>query len=353
MGIYWAIFLVPAIFLVHPVKFDRSLKNSVFFIFGIILLILIGFRHEVGGDWFRYVDTAYGIQKGLEFDFSSFYTGDYAYRLVHWISVNYLNGIYSTNLICALFFVVGLIRFCRFMPIPWIALLVSTPFLIVIVSMGYTRQAAAIGFLMWGLIDLINGKKVNFYVLIIIGSFFHLTALIMLPIGLLYSIKKVNFFHLFLFLFTVVFLAIITYSVLGIIIKHMLYYYITIEFHHSDGAIVRVLMNFFSVIIFFSFWEKYKRKFTDEKLWLIFSIVSIILLPISFYYSTFADRVAIYFIPLQLIILSRVPVLIESAYNRTIFILSTMAVYFATLFVWLFFGNFSSHWLPYQNLLLL
>ena len=351
MSIYWMILALPALFGLSPIKIDRDLKMILFWLFGIVLAILIGYRHEVGGDWFRYVDTAYGIQKGVSFDFSSFYTGDYAYRLIHWISVNYLNGIYATNLICAVFFVAGLLRFSRAMSIPWIALFVSIQFLVIVVSMGYTRQAAAIGFLMWGLVDLINGKNIRFYVLVIIGSLFHFTSLIMLPIGLMYNIKN-NRIQFILLLLVIILSGMAIYALFLRQIDHMIYYYLTIKFHHSDGAVVRVFMNFFAAVVFFIFYKKYKKNFNDRKLWLIFSVVSIILLPLAFSYSTFVDRIAIYFLPLQLVVFSRVPILMESPYNRTIFILGVILIYFSALFVWLNFGNFSSFWLPYQNVLL-
>ena len=350
MSIYWMILALPALFGLSPIKIDRDLKMILFWLFGIVLAILIGYRHEVGGDWFRYVDTAYGIQKGVSFDFSSFDTGDYAYRLIHWISVNYLNGIYATNLICAVFFVAGLLRFSRAMSIPWMALFVSIQFLVIVVSMGYTRQAAAIGFLMWGLVDLINGKNIRFYVLVIIGSLFHLTSLIMLPIGLMYNIKN-NRIQFILLLLVIILSGMAIYALFLRQIDHMIYYYLTIKFHHSDGAVVRVFMNFFAAVVFFIFYKKYKKNFNDRKLWLIFSVVSIILLPLAFSYSTFVDRIAIYFLPLQLVVFSRVPILMESPYNRTIFILGVILIYFSALFVWLNFGNFSSFWLPYQNVL--
>ena len=47
-------------------------------------------------------------------------------------------------------FTYGLFRICRQQPNPWLALVVATPFLIIVVGMGYTRQAAAMGFLMIG-----------------------------------------------------------------------------------------------------------------------------------------------------------------------------------------------------------
>jgi hypothetical protein len=347
MSTYWLMLILPVLFGLAPIKFDHNLKNIAFFLFGVTLVILIGFRHEVGGDWDRYLDSAYGIVKGSSFpDYTYLMRGDYGYRALHWFSVHYLNGIYSTNFIGASFFIVGLVRFCRIMPMPWLAIAMSVPFLIVVVAMGYTRQSIALGFLMWALVDLLNGKSNYYYLWVILGSFFHLTVLVMLPIATLFHKKTINLFILS------VFLLVIMYWLFWGQISHMFYYYITIEFHHSDGAVARLFMTFISAVLFFLYRREFKEVFYDERLWFVFSIISIFLLPLAFYYSTFIDRIAIYFIPLQLVVFSRIPILIESKINRTIFVFFVIALYLSSLFIWLFFGNFSNHWLPYQNILL-
>ena len=349
MFIYWAILSLPVLAILHPVRLDSDAHKLVFRFVGIILIVLIGLRHNVGGDWDRYI-SIYEYHKNTNLDFSTFTSGDYGYELVHWFSLNYLNGIYATNIICAIIFIIGLFKFCQIMPIPWLALFVSIHFLLIIVAMGYTRQAAAIGFLFLALVDLIKGKKINFYIYIIIGSLFHKTLIVMLPIGYLNNLNRFSIFSLIYFSS---FLLVLGYIFVADRIEHMYYYYIQIKFHDSGGALIRVFIGFISALVFFIFRKKFRKKFNDEKLWLIFSVVSILLLPAAYFYSTFIDRIAIFFIPLQLVVLSRIPVLISSAYNRTIFILGVMVVYSSALFVWLNYGNHSDKWISYQNLLIL
>ncbi len=339
--------LIPALFALHPARVDISVRTLLFLLIGIIFILLIGLRHEVGGDWDRYI-SIYAYHKGIDLDFSKFTSGDYAYETISWFSLNYLDGVYSTNLICAIIFMIGLIRFCRTLPLPWIALFVSVQFLIIVVSMGYTRQSAAMGLLLWALVDLRRGKTMLFYMYIILGALFHKTLLIMLPFGYLYGVNRFDILGFIAFSSS---LLIAAYVLLMESIQNMYYYYIEIEFHHSGGALIRVFMSFVAAMIFFIFRDKFKKRFYDEKLWFMFSLMSIVLLPASYFYSTFSDRVAIYFLPLQLVILSRIPVLIESTYNRTIFVTGTIIVYTSAMFVWLTFGNHSNKWLPYQNIL--
>ncbi len=348
MIVYWSIFVIPVLFLFGKYKADWNLQKIMLWSFAIILVVLIGLRHEIGGDWDRYLTTAYAISKTTPFpNYLSMFSGDYGYRVLHWFSENYFYGIYTTNLICAFFFVSGLIRFCQTLPFPWLGLSIAIPFLVVVVAMGYTRQSVAVGFLMWALVDLMAGRKLFFYISIIAGSFFHLTVLMMLPIGILYQSVKINKTTLIV----VAFIVISVYFIFIGKVERMIYYYLTIEFHQSSGGVLRVFINSMSAIVFFIFRKEFKRKFHDEKLWFIFSIMSILALPLSFFYSTFLDRIVIYMLPIQLVVLTRVAVLIKSEYNRTIFVVVTVCAYASLLFVWLNFGKFSSYWLPYKNIL--
>ena len=349
MSIYWTIFILPILFGISKIKVDNNIKNLLFFIFGLILVVIIGFRHEIGGDWARYI-SIYEFHTGTELDFSNFKSGDYAYELIVWFSNNYLNGIYSTNFICSIFFVAGLFRFCRAMPMPWVALFVSIPFLVIIVSMGYTRQGTAVGVILWGLVDLMKGNTGRYYMYIVIAVLFHKTALIMLPIGVLYKIDSKS---ILIFIAIFVFFVIFVYGIFKESFEHMFYFYVTIEYKHSQGAILRTFMTFLSSMIFLIFGRKYREKFDDYKLWFIFSIIGLAKFPAAYFYSMVADRFAVYFLGIQLVALSRVPVLIESIYNRTIFVIGAAVIYAASLFVWLIFGKHASFWLPYQNILFL
>ena len=70
MTVYWTMLLLPALFAITPIRLNQKLQPITWRIFGSVLIIIIGLRHEVGGDWIRYLDTAYGIQKGTDLDFS-------------------------------------------------------------------------------------------------------------------------------------------------------------------------------------------------------------------------------------------------------------------------------------------
>ena len=351
MTIYWLMLLIPMLAGISPWVAKGALPKLKWFLYGALLILIIGLRHEVGGDWSNYIENYAGLES-LSFSNAlqqPMVVQDLGYGVVYWFSLNYLNGIYATNLVCAAIFVAGLLRVCKNMPLPWLALAVSIPYLVIVVATGYTRQAAAIGFIMWGLIDLMNGKQVKFYAMVMLGVLFHKTALFMLPIGFLYANSLGNLKNIFLF---TLFFVLAFFAFLAEHIARLTYYYVQdTQGMESSGAVIRVGMNVASSIVFLYFRKLWAKRYSDSGLWMIFSVTTLIMFPLAFVSSTFVDRMALYLLPMQVVILSRIPILITSTYNRTLFILSVLFLYIGVLFVWLNFGQFSSHWLPYQNVL--
>lgn len=85
--------------------------------------------------------------------------------------------------VCAAIFVIGLAKFALRQPNPWLVL-IAVPYLIIVVAMGYTRQAAAIGLVMWGLATFDRGRVRQFAVAVLAAVTFHFTAIAMLPLGI-------------------------------------------------------------------------------------------------------------------------------------------------------------------------
>ena len=100
--------LLPILAVFSPISSSKGFSQLQLALYGLFLIIIIGLRHEVGGDWFGYIDNYARIGSG---DFSSinYLHKDFGYEVLYWFSMKYLNGIYAVNLVCALFFVSGLI----------------------------------------------------------------------------------------------------------------------------------------------------------------------------------------------------------------------------------------------------
>ena len=69
--------------------------------------------------------------------------------------------------------------------------------------------------------------------------------------------------------------------------------------------------------------------------------------------TTIADRILLYFYPLQIVVFSRMLYLIKDKNLKNICFLGYILFSFLILFVFLNFGTYSEHWIPYNNLLLM
>ncbi|HSG55929.1 MAG TPA: EpsG family protein, partial [Paracoccaceae bacterium] len=116
------------------------------------LTLLIGYRHEVGGDWLNYIGHF------EENYYLSFWEAvgryDPAHGAMNWLAYKMGWGVYGTNLAYGAVFSLGLIAFCRAQPRPLLALAVAMPYLVLVVAMGYSRQGVAIGMAFFALLAL-------------------------------------------------------------------------------------------------------------------------------------------------------------------------------------------------------
>lgn len=138
LNIYTLMYLIPALLVLLRIESKKILLLLV-----ALYTLIIGFRHQVGGDWENYL-IIYN-QAGVLgfFEFLSFTEPGYA--LVNWISYKIGGGIYLVNLVCGALFMYGLWKFCSREPNPILAFLIAVPYLVIVVAMGYTRQSVAIG----------------------------------------------------------------------------------------------------------------------------------------------------------------------------------------------------------------
>jgi hypothetical protein len=260
--------------------------------------------------------------------------------------VNFWGGIYLVNTVCATIFTGGLLIFCRTQSRPWLALLVAVPVLILVVGMGYTRQAAAIGLVMTGLVGLQRGRTWYFIFLVAIAALFHKSALIMTPIAIFSQSK-----HRFLTFVGIIAIGGFLFLLLLQDYVEILYLGYIVGEYNSIGAAARVFMSAIPAILFLFlkksfFLSAHQLKFWT---WVAFSALGCLFLLMVVPSSTVVDRLAMYFIPLQLLVLSRLPDIFKNS-GQGRFILIFFVVFYsaAVQFVWLFFGEHASLWLPYR-----
>tara|TARA_Y100000817_G_scaffold314627_1_gene314216 strand:- start:1322 stop:2410 length:1089 start_codon:yes stop_codon:yes gene_type:complete len=361
MIVYWLFFIFSAILAISgQARTPSLLTNYQFLIIGKLwwlcifsLTILIGLRYEVGGDWDNYLRIFSG-ESSINSLSQIHFSRDPGYQFINYLSSVLGLGIYGVNIICGAIFSFGLALFCRNLPRPLLALTVAIPYLIIVVSMGYSRQAVAIGIAMIGLVFLGRNKKIAFILLVFFAATMHKSAILLIPIAILASTKNrlIGFFWMgvIAIFFYFIFLA----DTISILYGN--YTNLDDVASQSDGAMIRLLMNVVPAFLFLLFYKKFEIPSIEKPLWRWFSLISIFLIIILFLtpLSSAIDRIALYMIPLQLVVFSYLPDIFgrKRAIHRWI-IISIISYYGLVLFVWLNYATHAHFWVPYQNILFL
>ena len=343
---YWLMFLVPAWATLMPGRLKpRQAWVPWAFVF-VLFALMMGLRHEVGGDWLNYLPH---FRETASRSFSEVLSrGDPGYYGLNWLVAHAGGSIYHVNLVCAAVMMWGTVVFCRAQPNPWLALLAAVPYMLVVVGMGYTRQAVALGFALLGIAALGHGRTRAFVIWIAIGATFHKSAVLLLPIAALAASRNRIFTAAIVGLTTLL----LYYLLLADASETLWQNYVEAEYQ-SSGGMIRVLMNVVPAVSLVMFRKRLVPDPQERKLWLWMAVFAFACLPLVGLASTAVDRVALYLIPIQLFVFARVPRLARTVPTRTPLVLGVVAYYAAVLFVWLNFATHAFAWVPYQNVLFL
>jgi hypothetical protein len=307
----------------------------------IFMALMIGLRYEVGADWSTY-QWLFTVAGRASLD-RVLGMGDPGYQLLNWVVRQVGGAIWQVNLICALIFCWGLLRLAQAQPQPWLAMVVAVPYLVTVVSMGYTRQGVAIGILMAGLAAIQRGSStLRFAAYVAAAALFHKTAIAVLPLvifaGRRNFILNVLLGAALCFLFYNFFLE----RALGAYVRN----YVDAGYS-SQGAAIRIALNFIPGVLFLIKQGSFDFDDRERKVYRFFSYAALAF-PVALAFSpssTAIDRLALYVLPLQVVVLSGAP----RAYRLPGFGTVLVVLYSAAiLFVWLTFAKHAEYWLPYQ-----
>lgn len=317
----------------------------------LFLTLLIGLRIEVGADWLQYLPYIDRIAE-LRFD-EVLQQVEPGYALINWLAAQWGGGVFLVNSICGLIFSFGLLRFCQAQPRPWLALTLAFPYLVVVVAMGYSRQAVAIGLEMLALLALERDRLLRYLGWIALAATFHRTVLVLLVLPAATLSASLRFSRLVRLLL----LAGAGYGLYAAILAPDLDYYIKGYLdaeYQSQGALIRVVLCLIPALIFLPSRRRFRLPMTSQRIWTLLSwlAVAAAIALATVASSTAVDRLALYLIPLQMFIGCRLPETRLFGYSPTSW--NQLLIWFslAVLLVWLLFAQHSFAWLPYRNLLL-
>lgn len=342
---YWLLYVMTAIPALVSGRSPRSVTISwAGILLALFITFLVGLRYEVGADWEPYVlifDDIRYMNLG-----DALARTDPAYALINWMVGAAGWDIWVVNLICAAVFTWGLMTFAFRLPNPWLAIAAATPYLIVVVAMGYTRQGVAIGCLLIGLTAIQKESFAKFLFWLLIAATFHRSALVLLPlVGLAYTRNRV-----LVILFGTIAAAMAYYLLVVSNLEAIIENY-TENDYESQGALIRIMMNIVPALLFLFTKSRYPVNESERKMWRNFAIAALASLPLFYVVdvTTVLDRFALYMIPLQVFVLAWLPQIFGSKSGPNRLAISGVLVYSAfILLVWLNYATHAEFWLPYQ-----
>ncbi len=312
--------------------------------FAILVALMIGFRWEVGGDWGWDIRRMIILgDAGLD-DYIG--AADPGYAVLMWLGAQSGFNIWFVHLLGGGIFAYGLFRFCLDQAHPWLAMTVAIPYLVIVAAMGYDRQAVAIGFVMLAAIAFRNRSMLRFSGSMVLAAAMHLTALSLMPVFVFGSrIRK------------------LWAALVGgpIFVSGYVYFlrdradsavsgYIDTGYS-SSGAAVRVAMNALPALLYVLFRNRFaldddERRLMDLMALMALAFVGLLLVSPS---STAVDRMALYVIPIQLLVLGRLPLAFAGSRSGYRLLVAGVVAYSAAiLVVWLNFADNAPDWLPYS-----
>ena len=343
---YWLLlgYFAAGSMLIRPPAPGRRTGSSLLIFGSVLIALAIGLRYEVGADWetykflFSYAGYA-DLARVLKI-------GDPGYQLLNWAVQRIGAGIWVVNLVSGAIFSFGLFRFARSQPDPWLAFVVAFPYLVVVVAMGYTRQAVATGILMAGLAALQRGASIpRFAVYVAAAALFHKTVVIVLPL-VIFASQRSRLLNLLAGIAG----SILLYDIfLSSSVEGFVRNYIETEYN-SQGALIRVVMNLVPAVALFMFRRRLRFNPVELRMWTYFALAAIAM-PFALFIlpsTTVVDRLSLYLMPLQVAVLPRLTGLLKGRILGRFLIMVYAAL---VLFVWLNFAIHAEYWIPYPTVI--
>jgi hypothetical protein len=308
------------------------------------IALMIGLRYRVGGDWGAYIEilneSSYlSLGEALS-------ASDPGYVVLNWVMYQLGLGIAGVNLVCGAIFIWGLTRFARLQPNPWLALLIAVPYLVIVVGMGYTRQAVAIGLIMAGLASIEGRRILRFSLYVAAAALFHKTAVVVLPLVALATVRQ----HLLGAVILAVLFVVLYLGFVDEAADRMITNYVE-SGYESEGAGIRVAMNIPPALLFLLMRKRFNLSLTEQLIWRNYALAAFasVGLLVALNATAAVDRLALYLIPLQILVLARLPNLFSKDGRPNSQMILLLIIYAAGIqFTWLNYAVHAEFWLPYQ-----
>lgn len=342
MAIYWVMFFLPACVALLPMRSHAMADDLTWKVTTSFFILAVGLRFEVGGDWVPYL-LRFQEAVGASVTDAVELRNDPGYGLINWIMAQSGWGVWTINMFCAVLSVGGIMALAKRQPLPWVAVGVSVPYMLVVVAMGYMRQAAALGLICWALIAITDHKPLKFLLLTAVAATIHKSAVVAMPLYLL-ALPKLKIRHWFLL---VGMLALIAAALIMETLEAQWYSYVEQQ-KDSEGALLRVAMNLPPALLILMFKKRLGLNDRDSRHWWWMALIAIPCVFLVTYASTAVDRMALYLLPIQMIACTRLQRFFTRGVARMAMPVLVLIIYGTVQFVWLNYAKHAEDWIPYE-----
>jgi hypothetical protein len=313
----------------------------------IFITAFVGTRQTIGADWQTYLRIFWMSEDLPTAEALAAY--DPGYMLVSILSSWLSGGFLLSNIIFAAIFSFGLYQFAKFTPRPFLVTTAAVPYLVIVVAMGYNRQAAAIGVLLAALPLIRNGQIWRYLLMIALAAAFHKSAVIFGPIGAL-TVSQNRAIRIFLTALVVCLLYLIFIQGNTDRFEHL---YLDRE-TSSGGAILRLGIGAIASVGWLIIEKRLPLTAYDHRFWRLIAFGSLflfVLLPV-FPSSTALDRLGVYFSPIQFLFAAHLVSRIRRPDMRGALTILVVAFYALFLATWFATTDYIDAWVPYQSYLI-
>lgn len=351
MTVYWFFFTLSSYLLITENENKKNTSILKYFLH-FLLIIFIGFRFEIGGDWGNYLEIYSYID--LQDIISAHIKTDIGYNLLLLITKKLNLGIYGINTICGFIVILSVHLICSLnKKYYWICFLILLPYYILVVSTGYTRQSVSIAFSLIGIYYLLSRKK-RYYQNYLYFSFFVFLGILFHKSAIISFIFLIPFLNYLIIIFSILFVIInITFLMTLFIdeLRRVIEQYIIVQYT-SQGAILRSLVLLPSLIFHYLLLKFNAYSINERRLFMTYSILVVLVMLLVFIKPlTIVDRFALYLIPLSAILYAKFAYILKDTTNVLLYKLLIVFFTFFLLFTWLNFSGHQSYWVPYKNVI--
>ena len=320
-------------------------RAAVYGLVGVFLIVAIGFRFHVGCDWNPYL-LLFVRSQGASLA-EALTMNSPGYMLVNWLAAQAGLSIAAVNTFCAIVLVSGLLAFCSDQSKPWLALLICIPVLILLAGFSATRQATALGFLLWALhLHLTQRGTAAILASLMVGATFHATLLLMVPLVLLMRRDVPARANLILMLAGLVGLG-------GAVFGSLVPPFSTLIalYPSSAGAWFRAVPTLLALIAYAVVRRRVEMPARESSMLFWLAAFSLFYLPLGLASTTIMDRLGWFAIPFQAAALARLAGLARSPVEGVALGSAVSAPFVLLVLGWLNLGAMTSCLIPYQSYL--